>query len=294
VNPRVDQFGKATVSLGGRCPLGCAHCYTTVPTFAHDDKRDVTQALELLSSLGPDVEVICLSGDTDPFLRPKAAVDYLRRAADERPHAQLMFTTRLVPPPRVVQDLHDLGCEMARADRLLVGAVSVVTASYPNTVEDPKLVPSSDLRFGLLRDLSRGPQPVLLALRPTLPFSVVSSGEIEATIEEARDAPDAILGEVLLLDSAGVTAARLRLPAALPDDDVGELSFLNQATIWRKRSLPAETRFVQRCAARVGIPYFVRSMSAMKYFRRYWDLSRGVSRYQIGDALDLSAEGTAP
>src|SRR4051812_28935591 len=100
-NPQVDSFGKVTISLGGRCPLNCQHCYTTVPTFSLDKKRDVDEALRQLSRFA-NVHIICMSGDTDPFLRATAALEFLQRAAATYPDADLMYTTRLIPKDEIV------------------------------------------------------------------------------------------------------------------------------------------------------------------------------------------------
>ena len=292
-NPTVDQFGKVTVSLGGRCPLACLHCYTTAPSFRFDRKRSVDETLALLESFST-LDVICLSGDTDPFLRPKAAMELLERAADAFPETDIMFTTRLIPPADVETRLINLAEAMADERRLLVGAVSLVTPEFPNEIENPRLVATPAGRTMLLARLSEGRQPVMLALRPTFPFEVVPPDAVTRMIDDVANSADVILGEIMLLDGDGVIAGRLGMPWAEASDERGELTFLRQPTHWQKRSLQRETQFTGAACAERGLPYFMRSISAMRYFKRYWDFERGASRYAEGDALDMSAEPVAP
>jgi hypothetical protein len=294
INPSLDPFGKVTVSLGAHCPLACAHCYTNTPGFHVDPKRAVEAAISVVASL-PGARTICLSGDTDPFLRPVAAIEFLERAAREFPSTHLMLTTRLIPPKEIEERFLDLSRSLSSQGRLCVAGISFVTRSYPNAIEDPARVPDPGERIEFLQRLSNGPQPVLLALRPTLPFHVVPPEEVEAIVVEVGRAAGAVLGEVLLLDEEGVIADRLGIPVALTDDELGPLSFLNQPSPrWRKRNLPEESSFVAALCERVGVPQFMRSVSAMRFFEVYWDLKKGICAFRPGDRLDLSAEATVP
>jgi DNA repair photolyase len=205
-----------------------------------------------------------------------------------------MYTTRLIPAARFEDRLVGLGNELATKGRRFVGAVSVATLDFPNAIEDARRVPDSEQRLKLLERLSAHKQPVMMALRPTFPFNVVSRSEVDSLLRSVPPAVNVVLGEILLLDTAGEIAERLRIPATHDNDVVGKLTFLRQPSSWRKRYLPEETTHARHVCELLSKQYFLRSISAMRYFRSYWNLARGSSAYSAGDPLDLSAEEVAP
>jgi hypothetical protein len=294
VNPAVDQFGKVTVSLGGRCPVGCRHCYVNARSFSPDPKRSVSETVEVLRRLSRPFTVVCLSGDVDCFLRPQRAIELLDAVAREFPKVDVIFTTRLVPPHRVLEQLHDLGTSLADEGRLLLGCVSFVSSRFPNTVEEPQRVATTQDRVALLRALSRGRQPAVAALRPTFPFNVVPRREVSDLIAQCAPWAAVLLGEAFILDQAGEIAAKIGMRPALGTDEISHLTFLHQTSTWRKRLLTDETSFASLVARGHGRPYFMRSISAVKFLKSYWDLSAGESRYQVGDYLDTAAELVRP
>jgi hypothetical protein len=111
-----------------------------------------------------------------------------------------------------------------------------------------------------------------------------------------RSAPSAtcILGEALLLDSGGALTARLALAPTDPVDVTEPMTFMNQPVVWRKRLATEEVAFARITAEALGLPYFVRSISAMRYLKTYWDFAQGHLTYRAGDPLDLSAEAVPP
>jgi DNA repair photolyase len=289
-NPLIDAYGKITISLGGFCPLQCSHCYTTVPDFSSDPKRTVKAALKILESVSENLKIVCLSGDTDPFLRPYEAIDFLEAAADSYPTADLMYTTRLTPREHHQQQLVNIGNKLAIRGQLCVPAVSLVTASYPNNIENASLVPSSAERLAFLSILASSQQPTMLALRPTFPFEVVPPTEVHRLLAMLDSRVRVILGETLLLDQQGVIANRLGLAATLGNDASGSLTFLNQPTTWFKRRHPQETRYMTRLCAANRRQFFTRSISALHYFHSHWSLQTGRLRYDPAVSIDMSAE----
>jgi DNA repair photolyase len=293
-NPLVDVHGKLTISLGGFCPLQCKHCYTTVPNFSQDPKRTVEAALEILESVAPELKVICLSGDTDPFLRPNLAIDFLERAAREYPNTDLMYTTRLIPRRQYQEQLIDFGNSLAARGQLCVPAVSLITATYPNNIEDPSLVPSSIERLAFLSLLATSKQPAMLALRPTFPFEIVPRAELDKIVSVLDPRVSVILGETFLLDDLGVITRRVGLKPNQECDRSEPLTFMNQPTNWYKRRYPKETQYMAELAALNQRNYFTRSISALRYFHSGWSLSEGRLNHDVNAPIDTSAECLDP
>jgi hypothetical protein len=290
----VDHFGKTTISLGGRCPLQCRHCYITAPQFKTDAKRSVDDAVRILERDADTATTVCISGDVDCFIKPKAGLELIQRVAHEFPRVDVMYTTRLCPPDEVVTGLTDLASEMAGDGRLIVPGISFVSHDYPNAVESHRLVPSTTARIEFMRELAGGPQPTFAALRPTFPFSVVPRYEIDRLIEAVAPSSACVLGEVMILDGAGVIASQLGIEVARAGDAVEAMTFLDQPATWRKRTHTVEHDYARQVAQANGVPYFLRSMSAMRYLKTYWDLRRGRSTHTPGDPIDLSIDGIRP
>lgn len=284
----VDQHGKVTVSLGGRCPLSCRHCYTVTTQFVHPPTRTAADIVAGLSVLPEGTfNVICVSGDTDCFIDAELGTDLLSVLCESFPRVAIMFTTRLVPPPHCVNRLGYLAKQCSRREQLLIPCISVVTFSYPNRIELPDRVPSTPDRMEFLQAMSEAGLPTILAMRPTFPFSVVSSVEVAAIVEHAFRYTTIALGEVLILDQHAQIARRLGVPTSEETDFVTPMTFLNQPSWWRKRMANDEVAYTRAMWQKRSIPYYLRSPTALRLLKANWRFN--VHRL---DATDWPVEDT--
>ena len=294
MNIIVDSFEKATVSLGGACPLRCAHCYITTKQFHPSRKRNVEEVIDNLKQLKEPFTVICISGDTDCFLDPVTGLDLIKQVATSFEKTDIMFTSRLLPGEIVVDSIIALSREMAKSRRLLIPCVSLVTFSYPNRIENPRLVPSSEQRLHLLEQYMVGGLPCFLTLRPTFPFGLVTRGEVQRIIAEAVGKAVAVLGEAFILDLAGEIVSRLGITPSLYEDSLSPLSFLPQSSVWKKILPSEEIEFTRTVCEEYQFPFFLRSMSGVLFLKKYWDFERAVSTYKPGDHLDRTIDSVLP
>lgn len=283
MKPRVDDFGKVTVSLGGICPLACRHCYTMTSSFKHDPEMTIVEVVEDLRLVRDPFATICVSGDTDPFLDAAAGLLLIQTLASEFPHANIMFTTRQVPNNDVIAALIELGRNLSEAQRLFIPAVSLVSMKVPNFSERSKRIPDTNDRIQLLNTFRTAGLPTLLALRPTFPLNIVAPADVETMIHTAKESAVAVLGEVFLLDPSGQLAKRLGLPST-SDHRQGHMTFMEQPNIWVKGTFRQAVEFARHTAAGQGLPYFLRSGSALNLLEEYWDFSNGKMR--SGYSLD--------
>lgn len=268
----VDPHGKVTVSLGGRCPLACRHCYTMTPQFVHSPPRDVDDVIRALSLCKTPFNTICVSGDTDCFIDESQGLELLRRLVEHFDDT-IMFTTRLVPSDGAIDVLLKLGEICRNRQQLFIPCISVVTLTYPNEVEVPSRVPSGAQRLELMATLAAGGLPCILAMRPSFPFSVVSKAEVNALVNTAAACTTVALGEVFLLDNDGRIARRLRLPAAERAQQ-GRMTFLDQPSCWTKAVYQESIDYTRDAWATKGTPYFLRSPTAVSLLRARWDFAR--------------------
>jgi hypothetical protein len=129
--------------------------------------------------------------------------------------------------------------------------------------------------------------PTLAALRPTFPFAIVPEAEVSELFEILRGIATCVLGEVFLLDQAGVIANRLGLPEGnlVPGDH--SLTFLDQGSGWQKRIYPRELEYARSMARRASLPFFERSMSAIRFLEESWDFACN----QLASDVDIPAVG---
>lgn len=266
----VDSTGKVTVSLGGSCRLRCTHCYITTPQFRFTRNLTVTEVMEaLLCAEG--FSTVCISGDVDPFLKEKDFCALLERIVFEIRPRNIMFTSRLSPSDATLNAIERMVNAMKDQRALLVPCVSLVTASYPNQFEDSGRVPPPSVRLGLMKCYREMGAPVFTALRPTFPFSLIPAHEVDAVLELISGTATCVLGEVFLLDGEGDIVRRLGLPAGQELAVQSPLTFLNQGNHWEKRAFKEEMAYVRQKAQALGMPYFLRSMSAIRFLESHWD-----------------------
>lgn len=260
----VDEFGKATISLGGVCRLGCGHCYTMTRAFKHAPSWSVNDVMEWVHNHLHNIQIACVSGDTDPFLREQESIHLLRRLVDECPAIAIMFTTRLLPSASAMDAIVDMAGDMRHSERVFLACVSLVTYSYPNAIERADRVPSSAARLELIAQLANRGVQVVVALRPTFPFSVVPADEVERIIQTLDPEVIAVLGEVLLLDREGMIERRLGLAhEGVRIASEGQLTFLDQPASWRKLMPTVEVEFTKHVCNERGFPFYLRSASAV-------------------------------
>ena len=267
----VDKRGKVTISLGGVCSLGCKHCYVNSKDFEHQPGRDVDQVVQHVRGM-QGVKCICVSGDIDPLLAPEENLSLLRQLAHDFTPVPVMFTTRLVPSEETYAEIRTLALRCLRRRQFLIPCVSLVTASYPNTIELPDKIPASSLRIEFVRRLASDNMPCFVALRPTFPFTIVGPNEIDCLIEALPRETAAVLGEVFLLDRSRQIPRRIGWDHF--EDRVvvsEELTFIQQPAIWDKCFLSREVEYTRSVCNAHRLPYFLRSMSALEYLRLHWD-----------------------
>jgi hypothetical protein len=244
--------------------------------FTHDLQRTPEDVVTQLYQIGRDkFHTICVSGDTDCFLDELQGIRLIELLCEEFTTHSIMFTTRLVPSTRVFLILEKLADLTRSRSQLLIPCISAVTFSYPNRIEHPERVPSTVARLAFLAQLSAFGVPCILATRPTFPFAVVPAQEVARLVEEAADHTTIALGEALLLDHGGQIEHRLGLSEDPALDHIAPMTFLRQTSTWRKRIYGKEIQFTRNLWLQRGVPYYLRSPSAIKVLRRSWNFSSG-------------------
>jgi len=281
----VDEFGKVTVSLGGVCTLGCRHCYTMTSSFRHARPRSVAEVVKELGELETPFNTICVSGDTDCFLDEDQGVDLVERVAEEFGHADVLFTTRLVPSDACTARLVELGRVMRQQRRLLIPGISFVSLQFPNRVERARSIARPEHRLAFMETLHDEGLHCLAALRPTFPFSLVPQDQVDELLDQLVGRAGAVLGEVFILDPAGQLAKRLALPEEAGDDRLSNLSFLDQPQRWRKRSYPDEVEYTRHACRQRGLSFFLRSGTALDHLREL-ETGQMPPRARLEGALD--------
>ena len=149
-----DGNGKVTISLGGKCTLGCKHCYTNTNSFVCQPEVTPLEAIAELSKYDENsFSTICISGDTDFLLKATKGIELLRLILNHYCKHSVMFTTRLIPDPDLVYQIVELGKKCLNRGQMLIPCISIVSYSYPNQIEIPSKVPcvNSGMRAPLAR-----------------------------------------------------------------------------------------------------------------------------------------------
>lgn len=293
---KVDRFAKVTISLGGKCPLRCRHCYTTSTQFRHEPKRSVNQVISELNSLDKSFSTICISGDTEPFLEPDVGLELIHEVAQSFSWTDIMFTTRLVLQDLIIDELIRIGSSMATQRRLLVPCISVITHSFPNGIEVSPLILATKHRLRMLRQFSRGNLPCFLTVRPTFPFEIVPKTESAKLLDNAAPHATVVLGEAFIVDRSNEIANEIGLSSLNKGvlKETSPMTFLDQPALWEKKIYQEEVSCMKSLCENHNVPFFLRSISGMKFLRTYWDFSKGKSIFTKNHPVDQSSENYLP
>lgn len=284
---QIDENKKITVSFGGTCKLGCAHCYTNTTNFVHQEVLSVDNIIDILNSERGKFSTICISGDTDCFLEPFKSLELIKEIIKNFFDVNIMFTTRLIPPKEIVEELIKVGNICNRRKQLFIPCISVITYNYPNKIENGLLVPSTIERLNFFQTLISAGLPCFLTLRPTFPFEIVPLNEIIQILDYVKVTPAAVLGEVLLLDKSGILEKRLGIDVEQKECPESKLTFIYQPLEWKKMYCNKEHSSIKKECVRRGLPFFMRSMSAIKYLKKIYTYN-GIINHQpqyFGDEI---------
>jgi DNA repair photolyase len=260
---KVDETGKITISLGGHCPLKCKHCYITAPQFKFQRRLSVDDVYNILTLEKDIFTAICISGDTDPLLDQTSFIELLKMCSTKFPHCNLLFTTRLIPNESVMRELKKVKDRLMKYNKLIFPAVSFVTYRYPNEIEDERKVPSTKERIKVVEKFNSLGIPVLVAMRPTMPFSITPQNEVEKLITEVSGICHSVLGEIFIDDINETISKRLGVESK--NIEIGSMTFLAQPDNWVKIKYNEEIEFVREVCKSKNIPFFLRSMSAVEH-----------------------------
>lgn len=275
----VDKDKKITVSLGGICKLKCAHCYTNTRDFEHQKQLTVEETLKILEIKRGSFTTICISGDTDCFLDPYKGIELIQKIVANFTIENIMFTTRMIPPKEIIEELFLIGKICNERRQLFIPCISVVAFNCPNKIENNLLVPNTIERLEFLELLAGAGLPCFLTMRPTFPFEIIPFSEIVQILDYAKDAPAAVLGEVLLLDKDGVIERRLGIDVGQSEYQESKLTFINQPLEWKKLYCKKEHDTIKEECYRRGMPFFLRSMSAINYLKKIYEYN-GIINHQ--------------
>ena len=288
-----DSNGKITISLGGRCTLGCRHCYTNTCGFVPQPIKSPVEAFEELQRysnvVSGRISVICISGDIDCFLNPNNGITLLELVIENFKEETIMFTTRLVLSNSNIDRIKRLWRICSSRQQLLIPCISLITFTFPNDVENPSCVPTSIDRLIFLKKLASVGMICFLTLRPTFPFSIVSLEEIRQILEYIGSFTAAVLGEVFLLDENSEIETKLSIDKSIADTiESSRMTFIDQPAVWHKIYLRREHDEIKKLCHEYGLPYFLRSVSAVNYikhintFRFGWKHDHSLFDTEIG------------
>lgn len=289
----IDSEKKITVSLGGKCSLGCKHCYTNCSAFLHQDKITVKELIKDLGCIDSNTfTTICISGDVDTFLNPYEGLELIALLAEIYRKKTIMFTTRLVPNDNIKKELTLIGKKCLERGQLFIPCISVISFAYPNQIENSKLVPSTTERLDFFIKLCKSGIPCFLTLRPTFPFEIVQMSEIVNILKYVKNLPASVLGEVLLLDQNGEIEKRLGMQVINKNNpiQISKMTFLNQECYWKKVYFRNEHKEIKKECNNLGMPFFLRSMSAIRYIERSGYMQNGYKhneRFFNDEELDI-------
>jgi len=287
---QIDKEKKITVSLGGNCKLKCAHCYTNTRDFEHQNQKTVDEILKVLNERRGDFTTVCISGDIDCFLDPYKGIELIQKIVTDFTTENIMFTTRIIPPKEIVEELFLIGNICNKRKQLFIPCISVVTFNYPNKIENSLMVPNTIERLEFMRVLVKAGIPCFLTIRPTFPFEIVPFFEIVQILDYIKDAPAAVLGEVLLLDKGGIIEGRLGINIRQGEYQESKLTFINQPSEWKKLYCKKEHSAIKEECYRRGIPFYLRSMSAINYLKKIYEYNGFIkheSRYFDDEVLNI-------
>lgn len=276
---QIDKYKKITVSLGGICKLRCAHCYTNTRDFEHQKQLTIDEILNILKEKKGDFTTICISGDTDCFLEPYKGIELIQKIVTNFITENIMFTTRMIPPKEIVEELFLIGNICNKRKQLFIPCISVVTFNCPNKIENSLLVPNTIERLEFLRMLARAGLPCFLTIRPTFPFEIVPFCEIVQILDYVEDEPAAVLGEVLLLDKDGIIERRLGINVGQREYQESKLTFISQPLEWKKIYCKKEYDAIKEECYRRELPFFLRSISAINYLKKIYEYN-GIIKHQ--------------
>ena len=269
-NPFDILDGRMMISLGPlssetHCSFSCPFCY--VPKgFLQYSTLDIPDICEFVGK-ATDVDIIYISGDTDSFAPPRMdkGLDLLEKLAYEF-SKDILITTRISMDMRIIKRLKKVARILENKNKKLFVCISISSPDENKKIE-PLPIPSVNSRIETLALLKNNGLCAILAMRPFLP--IYCFDDYKGLIDSLKNSVDLILGEVWYHDAKKEMWERLTGKPIIHRGVSQKtlMPFNENDTEWEEWNDPQMEKDIANFCKTLGIPFFMRSSSAIKYLR---------------------------
>jgi hypothetical protein len=267
----IGENRRAMVSLGpvkhrNYCTFSCAFCYVQGPFPRYQRIVEPADVVAWLEQRRERFDTVYVSGDTDSFAPPRTeqALELLKGMLSLG--STVLFTTRHLFDSAQRVQLERLACDYHSAGIRLIGCISISQLRHPGL--EPTPIASPEERIEQLLWMRESGLVSVLTIRPFIPG--VPESEYAEIAERGADAADVVLGGDWYVDPAGIIFRRTEQAIGIEIDATSTerpLDFTDDGTPWRVYTHSAAEEAVARVCREKGVPFFMRSDSALSHLR---------------------------
>lgn len=253
---------RVLVSFGGKCKLGCKHC------FAQDLKEEyLYKTQDVVNSIRQkNFDVIYVSHNNENFYKPEEGV----RLCEELYEAykkDICITTRCILNTDPLDRIKRLSKRMKEDGNMLTFCISIPALESYERTENCDCVPTPMERISFAKKLQKIGITSLITIRPLFPNSIIDISEAKRIIDLAGDEVDGFLTGGLI-----VTENIMNKLSLCRDDleflDTEETDYLKGVEgEFLHINVEKEIDELEQYCAQKNIPFFRHSMEALNFFR---------------------------
>lgn len=251
---------RVLVSLPGKCPLNCKHCFAL-----EQEEEGFSSMDEVIESISDkNFDIIYVSHLKENFVNPEEGVCFCERLF-ERYRKDICVTSRCVLTDVFIQRLSRLNAAMKEQGHRLFWCESIPALESAALTEDLSKIPTPHERINFLEKLENAGITTIMSVRPLFPSSSISKNEIGRLIEYAKNCVSAVITGGLIVTPQiekrfSIDTQNWEYSENNSDYLVGVIK--NNAKFV---DVNKELTVLSDCCKKNSIPFFLHSMQAINY-----------------------------
>jgi len=254
---------RKVVSLGGKCPFNCLHCYTYCNEYKNDTSDDIEKVVESLKN--ESFDIIYISGHRENFIDPDIGISLCERLFEEY-QTDILITTRNIFNEDQRARMLELSEKMKKRNSFIYFCISIPSLDSYKKIETNPIIPSPSERINFLKQINEMGIVTLLTIRPLFPNEFIPTGECLNIISLCSQYTQAVISSGVVIDEK----IKKRL-MTFPEDYRYEpgllMSCLNNPIDVEYVNVDNEINEIRKHCEKMGIPFFTNSMPAIDYIK---------------------------
>ena len=258
-----NDYKREFVSLNGRCPYACLHCYTYDLNYDWEQLSTIDEIIDDLKK--KTFDIVYVSGHRENFIDVDLGIELTQKIYDNF-KCDILITTRNVFDDEQIEKVVNLNQLMKKENKSLYFCVSIPALDSYKKLEPSKMIPTPNERMEFLKRLHSKNIYTMLTIKPLCPDNFIPIKEALEIIENCHEYSNVILSSGIVVNDAIIE--RLKANKIDFQGKSGKLmECLNNEIEVVHVDVANELEQISELCKKYSVPFFEHSLPAIEYLK---------------------------